>query len=928
MFKPVDSNPSFPKLEEKILKFWKENKIFEKSIEQRPKDKTYSFYDGPPFITGLPHYGSLLSSIAKDIIPRYQTMKGNRVRRVWGWDCHGLPAENEVEKILGLKSKKDIEKLGVDKFVEECRRFVSQTSAEWEWYVDHIGRWVDFKHAYKTMDLSYMETVLWVFKTLYDKGLIYKGKRVSLFCPRCSTPLSKFEITMDEGSYRDIQDPAITIKFKIKDEDKYILAWTTTPWTLPSNFALAVDPQQDYVEVEKEGEKYILAKKRFGAFFSEGEKVIKEFKGSKLVGLKFEPLYPFFQGGKNDHQLYPADFVSMEEGTGVVHIAPGFGEEDTELGNQVGLTMADSVNEEGKLVAKVKPWVGIFIKDADPLVIEDLRKRNLLFKEEKIVHSYPFCYRCNTPLLYKAQEAWYVKIDLLRKKMFQTNEKINWFPEHFKQGRFKYNIEVAPDWCISRTRYWGVPLPVWECGCGERYVFGSIEEIEKASGQKIKELHRPEIDEIEIKCQKCGQKTKRVREVLDCWMESGSMPYGEWHYPFENKEQFKRGFPADFIAEYTGQLRAWFYYLHVLSNALMESFCFKNVIVTGVIWGSDGKKMSKSLGNFPDPKRVLQEHGGDALRLYLMGSKIMAGEDISVSEEGIKNQVKDVLIPVWNSLRFFNSFANLHQWHPQRGINQVNPHILDKWVESRLWSFAKKMTASFDKYDVPKGVESIFEFVNDLSKWYIRRSRERFRDGNQQALSTLYEILVIFSKITAPTMPFLAEEIFKNLTNEESVHLEDWPETNLEKIDFNLEEKMALVRQICELGHAARKEAGIRVRQPLKSAKCKVQSAKLDNELIQLIKDELNVKEIEWIKGKEEFKVELDLKLTPKLKAEGEARELVRQIQELRKEKGCRLDEKIVIYCPSWPKEFENEIKKQTLAVKLIQSQQMKIVPQ
>ncbi len=925
MFKPVEPKPDFSKLEEKILKFWKEKKIFEKSVERRPKDKIYSFYDGPPFITGLPHYGSLLSSIAKDVIPRYQTMKGKRVRRVWGWDCHGLPAENEVETLLGLKSKRDIEKLGVGKFVEACRKFVSKTSAEWEWYVDHVGRWVDFKNAYKTMDLSYMETVLWVFKSLYDKGLIYKGKRVSLFCPRCSTPLSKFEITMDEGSYRDIQDPAITIKFKVKNKNQYILAWTTTPWTLPANFALAVDPKQDYLEVEKDGEKFILAKKRFDAFFDKKTKIIRKFKGSELVGLSFEPLYSFFKGGKNDHQVYPADFVSMEEGTGVVHIAPGFGEEDTELGNKFGLTMADSVDEEGKLVKKVKPWAGIFIKDADPKIIADLKRRGLLFKEETITHSYPFCYRCQAPLLYKAQEAWYVKVDLLRKKMLKTNEEINWFPKHFKHGRFQYNLEVAPDWCISRTRYWGVPLPVWECECGERYVFGSIKEIEKASGQKLKDLHRPEIDEITIKCKKCTKKAKRVPEVLDCWMESGAMPYGEWHYPFENKEEFKKGFPADFIAEYTGQLRAWFYYLHLLSNALMGSLCFKNVIVTGVIWGSDGKKMSKSLGNYPDPKRILEEHGGDALRLYLMGSQVMAGEDINVSEEGVKSQVRDILIPAWNSFRFFITFARLNQWRPSQSSQKAS-HVLDRWIESRLWSSTKKFAHHLDSYNVPKSVSQIFEFVNDLSKWYIRRSRDRFRQGDKQALATLYHVLLVFSKRTAPIIPFLSEEIFKNLTDQESVHLEDWPELEKKKIDKSLEEKMVLVRKICELGHAKRKEAKIRVRQPLKSLRVQVSSPKLDNDLLQLIKDELNLKEVVWLKkAVKEPKIELDTQLTPELKAEGEARELVRQIQELRKEKGCRLDEEIVVHLPSWPKEFETYLKKQTLAKKLIKSKQLKI---
>jgi isoleucyl-tRNA synthetase len=484
-----------------------------------------------------------------------------------------------------------------------------------------------------------------------------------------------------------------------------------------------------------------------------------------------------------------------------------------------------------------------------------------------------------------------------------------------------------------------VPLPVWECECGEKYVFGSVKEIEEASGEKIKDLHRPEIDEVKVKCKKCGKKANRVPEVLDCWMESGSMPYGEWHYPFENKEEFKKGFPADFIAEYTGQLRAWFYYLHVLSNALMNGYCFKNVIVTGVIWGSDGKKMSKSLGNYPDPKRVLQQHGGDALRLYLMGSKIMAGEDISVSEEGIKTQVRDVLIPAWNSFRFLNTFARLHDWNSSK-LPKKKKHILDKWIESRLWSLVKRFTYYMDRYNIPKAVGLIFEFVNDLSKWYIRRSRDRFRDGDKEALATLYNVLLVFSKITGPIIPFLSESMFKNLTEsavpagrQDSVHLEDWPEAEAKKIDKNLEEKMVLVRKICELGHAARKEAGIKVRQPLgklqitcpagRRASYKLQIGK---ELTQLIKDELNVKEIVWqVKKVKEPQVELDTKLTPELKAEGEARELVRQIQELRKEKGCRLDEKIIVSLPSWPKKFESYIKKQTLAKKLLKAKKLKI---
>jgi isoleucyl-tRNA synthetase len=923
-FTAVPAELKFAEMDEKVLDFWKRGHIFEQSIDEKSKDKVYSFYDGPPFITGLPHYGSLLSSIAKDVVLRYWTMKGYRIRRVWGWDCHGLPAETAVEKNLKLKCKRDIEEMGVGNFIEACRSFVSKTSSEWEWYVDRIGRWVDFKNAYRTMDRDYMETVLWVFKELYHKGLIYKGRRVSLYCPRCATPLSKFEITMDEGCYRNVSDPAITIKFKVKNKPgTFILAWTTTPWTLPTNFALAVDPRQVYVEVEQEGEKYILAQRRYKENLPEG-KVLQKFKGDELVGWEYEPLFSFFAGNENDFKVYPATFVTTDEGTGVVHIAPGFGEDDSILGEKFHLSLADSLDDEGRYIDKVKPWAGINIKEADPLVIVDLRERGLLFKEEKIVHSYPFCYRCDTPLIYKSQEAWYVDIDKIRKSMLESNKKIYWFPAHFKYGRFAINIKSAPHWCISRTRYWGTPLPVWECQCGERYVFGSIKEIEEASGQKVTDLHRPDIDKITVKCRRCQGEAKRVPEVLDCWMESGAMPYGEWHYPFENEEQFKRGFPADFISEYTGQLRAWFYYLHVLSNALLGTNCFRNSLVTGVILGSDGKKMSKSRGNFPDPKEILLKYGGDALRLYLISSQVMAGEDLIVSEEGIAKQVRNVLLPLWNSYRYFVTFAQLRDWCPTVSP-QASENILDRWLESRLWSFLKEFTDYFKKYNVQKATELVPVFIDDLSRWYIRRSRERFQEGDLSALNTLYSVLTVFAKAVAPILPFITEEMYKNLTGNISVHLENWPKALAGRIDKVLEAKMALVREISELGNAKRRLAEIRVRQPLPRLTIFNLPTKLEEPFLGLIKDELNVKEVVVKQGKGELTVELDTTITPELEEEGETREIIRQIQEARKEAGCGLADLIEVGLPSWPKKFEEEIKKKTLARKLYQTEKLEI---
>jgi len=933
MFKSVEPKPDFPKIEERILQFWKKNKIFEKSVKQRSKKNSYSFYDGPPFVTGLPHYGTLLSSIAKDIIPRYQTMKGKRVRRVWGWDCHGLPIENKVEKKIGLKNRKDILKFGINEFIAECRQYVEKTSSEWKWYVDHIARWVDFDNAYRTMDLSYMETVIWVFKQLYDKGLIYKGNRVSLFCPRCSTPISNFEIAMD-NSYAMMKDPAVTIKFKLKNgkfKNSFVLAWTTTPWTLPSNRALVVDENEKYVRVkiENQSDYYILAKKRLKSLFAGTKfKIIDEFKGKELLGFNYEPLYLFFPANQKDFRLYSYEgMVNMAEGTGVVHSAPGFGEIDTEMGKRFGLTLMFTVDDEGRFVDKVKKWAGVYVKDADNEIIKDLRKRNLLFKKETITHRYPYCYRCETPLIYKAQESWFINVKKLKKQLLKTNKKINWIPSHFKYGRFKKGIETAPDWCISRTRYWATIMPIWQCQkCQELKVVGSIKEIEKLSGEKVTDLHRSGVDNLVFKCEKCGGVMKRIPEVLDCWVESGSMPYGERHYPFENKKEFKQSFPADYIIEYVAQVRAWFYVMHVISTALMDSHCFKNVVVTGVMTGTDGRKMSKSYGNFPDQKAVLQKYGGDALRLYLMGSVIMLGRDMNITEgEEIAEQIKTVLLPFWNSYKYFVTFANLHGWEPEKATRHPPPAtcILDQWILSRLDQFNKEFSKFMDTYYIPQAVHLIREFVGDLSRWYIRRSRQRFVDGDESALKTLHYVLTQCSLIMAPVIPFITEEIFKNLTNKESVHLQDWPKAG--RVDQKLLVGMEMVRRICELGHSARKIAGIKVRQPLKQLSINNYQLTINKEFEQLIKDELNVKEVGWVSGKDELTVKLDTKMTSELKAEGEARELVREIQVLRKKSGCKLDEKIVVYTPSWPKEFEDDIKNKTLAEKVKQGKELRI---
>ena len=928
-FKSIDQNVNFPALEENIIKFWKDKKIFEKSVESRPLENAYSFYDGPPFITGMPHHGHLLSSIAKDVIPRFWTMKGKRVRRVWGWDCHGLPAENKVEELLGLKNKKDIETIGIKKYIDTCYDYVQNVSQEWPWYIDHVGRWVDLDHAYKTMDLNYMESVMWVFSEIYKKGLIYKGNRISLYCPRCSTPLSNFEIAMD-NSYKDVEDPAISIKFKLKDRDAYVLAWTTTPWTLPANLALAVNKDEIYSEIKINNQNLILAKARIEAVVdNQAYEIIKEFKGQELIGLSYEPLYSFFEVSQNDYKIYHADFVSMTDGTGVVHIAPAFGEDDSNFGKQNKLSLINHVDDEGKIIDQVTPFANLFVKKADPLVIEDLKDRNLLFKQDLITHSYPFCYRCGTPLIYKSQTAWYLNVQSVKDGMKSTNQNINWVPDHIKDGRFGQGIETAPDWCLSRSRFWASPIPVWECECGEKFVPSSIAELEAKSGKKITNLHKPDIDEVTIHCDKCGKEVHRVPEVLDCWFESGAMPYAQLHYPFENKEFFEKSFPADYIVEYIGQTRGWFYTLHVLSNTLFQSESFKNCVVTGTMMGTDGRKMSKLFKNYPDPKMVLQKYGGDAMRLYLMSSVIMVGENINLDEKEFDNQVKNVLLPLWNSFKYFITYANLFDFSP-KDDQLESSNVLDQWIQNQTNNFIINIEKELNEYNLPNATRLIEPYINDLSRWYIRQSRDRFATGDHQALQTLWQVLVKFCLTTAPIIPFITENIWQNLvvdinpSKSESIHLENFPIAS--PFDEKIASDMTLVQQICEQGNMIRKTQQISTRQPLsKLTISSNQKIDLSEKLIEVIKNEINVKNIEINKSTDSLKVVLDTNISPELKAEGDARDLIRSIQSLRKEANLNLKDKIKIFAPNWPSQFENEILSKTLAQNIIKSDLLKI---
>lgn len=1020
---------------------WKENKTFEKSVEQRSKDNSYVFYDGPPFITGVPHHGTLLSSIIKDVIPRYQTMKGKRVERVWGWDCHGLPAERYTEKKLGIKSREEVIEYGIEKYIVACRNNMVQTSGEWEAVVDRIGRWVNFKGAYKTMDKAYMESVWWAFKELYEKGKIYEGEKVLMYCTLDATPLSKAEVTMDAGAYQDVTDPSVYVKFKLKpstdslkftpeltdlikkgkktstfrygtknlmvgdiaefitrksesetahfgyakitdvktmklrdiplnfeghetfldkesqlatyvgyygddvspDSDftiynfeylgnniptRTLLAWTTTPWTLPANTAVAVNKDVEYAEVELESEIFVLAKDLVEKVLTNEKhqpleyKILREFKGSELVGKSYQPL--FVDRGENAHKVWHADYVETEAGTGIVHLAPTYGEEDFALAQQESFPAVHVIDENGLYTEG--DWTGQNVWEVNKPIAKELFERGIVWKIDYYRHSYPHCHRCGTRLMYRAHPSWFMDIDGQRKEMIAENENINWFPEHLKHGRFEKTVETAPDWNLSRDRFWATAMPVWKSESGKVKVIGSYAELKELSGVELEDYHRPWVDDVTFEVD--GEVYTRIDKVIDCWFESGSMPFAQFHYPFENKEKFEANFPGDFIVEYIGQVRAWFYYVHAVNIALFGKNAFKNVITTGNLAGNDGRKMSKSYGNYTDPNELMDKFSADSLRYLLASSPLLNGEDFSLQDKEV-GDVARKLSMIWNMYDFFTMYAevdeftfpyaasssdaflilgmsntahsdtpeSLHRTGTENSFpidvdlkKLTNP--LDIWIVSRLHKLNEHVTKHLDDYNLPMAMGEFLPFIDDASNWFVRRSRRRFwkseDDGDKaDAYRTLHYVLMKLSVLLAPFTPFLAEELYHNMGGDgESVHLLDWP-TNY-SVDEAVMKEMDLVRDYVNQGLSLRAKAGLKVRQPLASVTVPYTGAEFD--FIPILLDELNVKEVKV--GDE---VQIDETLTPELQREGMMREVIRHVQAARKNAGLNVDDRIVL---------------------------------
>ena len=845
----VAPQPDLPKLEEAVLAFWEEDGTFAASLQGRPAGPgEFVFYDGPPFANGLPHYGHLLTGYVKDAVPRYQTMRGRRVDRRFGWDCHGLPAEMEAERELGISGHVAIEGYGIDRFNQACRTSVLRYTREWRSYVTRQARWVDFERDYKTLDLPYMESVLWAFKRLWDKGLIYEGYKVLPYCWECETPLSNFETRLDDA-YRERQDPALTVAFEL-DTGERLLVWTTTPWTLPSNLALAVGPSVDYTVLERDGTRFVLGAERVAAYERElaGATAVATLRGEELVGRRYRPLFGYFADHPGAFRVLGADFVSTAEGTGVVHLAPGFGEDDQRACEAAGIALVVPVDQHARFTSEVPDYAGLQVFEANAPIIADLKAAGAVVRHDTYQHSYPHCWRTDTPLVYRAVGSWFVEVTAVRDRALALNRQITWVPEHVRDGAFGKWLANARDWSISRNRFWGSPIPVWKSDDPAHPrvdVYGSLDELERDFGVRPTDLHRPAVDGLTRPNpdDPTGRSTmRRVEEVLDCWFESGSMPFAQVHYPFENAEWFEAHFPADFIVEYIGQTRAWFYNLHVLSTALFDSIPFRTCVVHGVVLGDDGRKASKRLRNYVDPEEMFATYGADAVRWFLLSSPVLRGQDLVFTRKGVADAARQVLGPIWHAWHFFSLYANTEgraaRWRTDAGSE------LDRYALAKARQLVDGVTTRMDAYDISGACGAIAGFLDALTNWYVRRSRQRFWDGDDDAFDTLFTVLEVLCRVAAPVLPLLAEQVWRGLTGGRSVHLADWPDAADLPDDPALVAAMDRARQVCSAASSVRKAAGLRTRLPLASLTVAAPDAAALAPYAGLIAEEANVKEV------------------------------------------------------------------------------------
>ncbi|MDF2504965.1 MULTISPECIES: isoleucine--tRNA ligase [Clostridium] len=1010
MYKKVDASKSFVDMEKDVLKLWQQKEVIKKSFESNQDGEYFTFYDGPPTANGKPHVGHVITRVMKDLIPRYKVMKGYKVLRKAGWDTHGLPVELEIEKKLGISGKPQIEEYGVEKFVTECKDSVFSYVSLWKDMSEKLGFWVDMDNPYVTYHNDYIESVWWALKTMWDKDLLYKGHKIVPYCPRCGTSLSSHEVAQ---GYKDVKEATAFVKFKVKNEDnKYILAWTTTPWTLPSNVALAINKAYTYVEVINNDEHLILAKELLSVLEGEYE-VVKEFKGEELLGTEYEQLFKFETPKEKAFYVVHGDFVTLTDGTGIVHIAPAYGEDDSLLGKKCGLPLINLVDLEGKFVDSVEPWKGMFVKKADPKILEYLKENGSLYKSEKFTHSYPHCWRCDTPLLYYPKDSWFVKMTSLRDKLLENNNRINWYPNNIKTGRFGKFLENVIDWGISRDRYWGTPLPIWDCECGHRECIGSIEEL-KAKGINVPEnieLHKPYIDKVKLTCPVCGKPMTRTHEVIDCWFDSGSMPFAQHHYPFENKKLFEDNFPAQFISEAVDQTRGWFYTLLAISTAIFDTNSFENCVVLGHVLDKHGLKMSKHKGNVVDPFAVLEHQGADAARWHFYTASA-PWLPTRFSEDDVAETQRKFLSTLWNVYSFYVLYAEIDKFNPSEHKDFVSENVMDKWIVSKLNTLIKEVDEDLNSYKITQGALAIENFVDELSNWYVRRNRSRYwttdlTEDKIGAYTTLYNVLVTLSKVAAPFIPFMTEQIYQSLVvaldpkAKESVHLCSWPEYHEKLVDKKLENDMDLAYKTVKLGRSARNAANIKNRQPL--GEMLLSTKAIPAYYGDIIKDELNVKEIvfgadlskyvnfeikpnlpilgkaygklipgirkaigaknqmelaksinagETVKievqgteielnssnllvtmqglegfafaGEGELGIVLETTITPELREEGYVREILSKIQNMRKESGFEVADKIAIYIAENEKleaiikKFEDDIKRETLALEVI----------